>query len=180
MLCVDGLVDPNLATVFTHLQHTALLLDMHHHSKTPVNGVLIRQCLGFVHFSIIDLEFRLVDSISRCLHAAMMAFLATTFRLPGSGEQHYCKSLAEKMKVLYNAAKPLLQDQHGILDIWLMLMGQICVGSGLQYQGVSWSLSEVSQSGWDETRRQLKRVMWIDTFHDDIGRKAFETLTHSR
>ncbi|KAJ3463436.1 hypothetical protein MRS44_008222 [Fusarium solani] len=180
MLCIDGLVDPNLATVFTHLQHTAILLNMHHYSKTPVNGPLIRQCLGFVHSSIIDLKSRLVDSISKCLHVGMMAFLATTFRLPGSDEQHYCKSLAEKIKVLYNAARPLLQDQHGILDVWLMLMGQICLDSGVQHQGVSWSLSEVSQSGWDETRRRLQRVMWIDTFHDDIGRKAFEKLTDSR
>ncbi|UPL01653.1 hypothetical protein LCI18_012587 [Fusarium solani-melongenae] len=180
MLCIDGLVDPDLVTVFTHLQHTAIFLNMHHHSKTPVNGALIRQCLGFVHSGIIDLEFRLVDSISKCLHVGMMAFLATTFRLPGSDGQHYCKSVAEKIKVLYNAARPLLQDKHGILDVWLMLMGQICVGSGVQHQGGSWNPSELSQSGWDETRGQLKRVMWIDTFHDDIGRKAFETLTHSR
>lgn len=180
MLCIDGLVDPNLATVFTHLQHTAILLNMHHHSKTPVNGALIRQCLGFVHSSIIDLDSRLVDNVSKCLHVGMMVFLATTFRLPGSHEHYYCKSLAEKIKVLYNAARPLLQDQHGILDVWLMLMGQICLDSGVQHQGVSWSLSEVSQSGWDETRRRLQRVMWIDTFHDDIGRKAFEKLTDSR
>lgn len=178
-LCIDGLVDPNLATVFTHLQHTAILLNMHHRSKTPVNGALIRQCLGFVHSSLLDLELRLTDNLSKRVHVGIMTLLATTFRLPGSDEQHYCKSLAKKMLVLYSASSPLLRTQHGILDIWLMLMGQICIGPSVQHPAMSWRLSEICQSGWDETRRQLKRVLWIDAFHDDIGKRAFETLTNS-
>ncbi|RMJ15095.1 hypothetical protein CDV36_005249 [Fusarium kuroshium] len=177
MLCIDGLVNTDLAVVFRYIQYTAILFNTHYHSKTPINGAFIRQCLGFVHSSLIDLEGRLKGELSKCVHIGMMIFLATTFRLPGWSEQHYCQGLAEKMPVAYAAARPLIPAQRGTLDIWLMLMAQICTGPVAEK---CWDLSKICRLDWDETRRRLKQVMWIDAFHDDIGKRAFETLASSR
>ncbi|RSL60407.1 hypothetical protein CEP53_005437 [Fusarium sp. AF-6] len=177
MVCIDGLVNTGLAIVFRYLQYTAILFNTHYHSKTPINGAFIRQCLGFVHSSLIDLEGRLTGELSKCIHLGMMIFLATTFRLPGWIGQHYCQGLAEKMQVAYAAAKPLIPVRHRTLDIWLMMMTQISSGTAAEECR---GLLKMCELDWDETRRRLKQVMWIDAFHDDIGKRAFETLASSR
>ncbi|RSL66229.1 hypothetical protein CEP51_012868 [Fusarium floridanum] len=64
MLCIEGLVNTDLAIVFRYLQYTAILFNTHYHSKTAINGAFIRKCLGFVHSSLIDLEGHLTGELS--------------------------------------------------------------------------------------------------------------------
>lgn len=176
MVCIGGLVEPELATVFRHLQHTAILLNRHYDNKTPVDGTFMRQCLGFVHSRLIELEDRLENDISKCLHLGMMAFLATTFRLPDLHEQHYCKTLANRLELSYAAAKVSNLDLQKTIDMWLVYVLLISADHiDEPYIRANW---EATTGGlhWTETRRLLKQVMWIDTFHDDLGRKAFEAL----
>jgi hypothetical protein len=33
-----------------------------------------------------------------------------------------------------------------------------------------------SGMSWNEIRKQVKQVMWLDPFHNDLGKRAFETL----
>jgi hypothetical protein len=180
MLCVDGLVDSNLAVVFKYLQRTTILFNTHYHSKTPMNGALVRQCLGFVHSSLIELEGSLTDELSKHIRLGMLVYLATTFQIPGCDEQYYCKSLATKMQVAYTAARSLIPVPYGALDVWLKFMAQICIGPRSKQQGRDWDVSKISGLGWDDTRRGLQQVMWIDAFHDDLGRRAFKKLTKPR
>ncbi|KAH6964637.1 hypothetical protein DER45DRAFT_153573 [Fusarium avenaceum] len=180
MLCVDGLVDSNLAAVFKYVQHTTILFNAHYHSKTPMNGAFVRQCLGFVHSSLIELEGSLTDDLSKHIRLGMLVYLATTFRIPGCDEQYYCRSLTTKMQLAYTAARSLIPVPDGALDIWLMFMAQICIGPTSKQQGRDWDISKISGLGWDETRRGLQQVMWIDAFHDDLGRRAFEKLAKPR
>src|ERR1700710_620226 len=48
-LSVDGLIDSKLAAVFHTLQYTTILLNKHYYSQTPINGIFLQECLGFVH-----------------------------------------------------------------------------------------------------------------------------------
>lgn len=100
MLCVDRLVDrlvdSKLAAVFHNLQYTTILLNQHYYNETPIEGIFLQECLGFVHSSLIELEGQLQNKLSECLRLGMMAFFATTFRLPGLYEHPCCKSLAYK------------------------------------------------------------------------------------
>ncbi|KAF4976755.1 hypothetical protein FZEAL_6634 [Fusarium zealandicum] len=177
MLCVDEIVSPNLATVFRHLQYTTILLNTHYYHRTPVDGMLIRQCLGFVHSSLIELEGCLSEKLSECLRLAMMAFLATTFRLPDIYEQHYCKTLANRFQTTYSAAKPSIPDLPECMRTWLTMMLLISVPD-LHAPPIwaSWDETTLRLS-WDEARRHLKKVMWIDTFHDDLGIRASRNST---
>jgi hypothetical protein len=177
MLCVDGLVESDLATVFHNLQHTTILFNKHYYDKTPVDGMFIRQCLGFVHSSLIELEGRLENKLSECLRLGMMAFLATTFRLPESHEQYYCKSLANKLQLSYATVKASTPDLQKTIDIWLILVLLISTNDiDEPYICASWVATAARGSSWKETCRHLKQVMWIDSVHDDLGKRAFEAL----
>jgi hypothetical protein len=177
MLCVDGLVESDLATVFHNLQYTTILFNKHYYDKTPVDGIFIRQCLGFVHSSLIELEGRLKNQLSECLRLGMMAFLATTFRLQGSYEQYYCKSLANKLRLSYATAKASIPDLPKAIDIWLILVLLISTDDIDElYICASWEATAARGLPWNETRKHLKQVMWIDSVHDDLGRRAFGAL----
>ena len=177
MLCVDGLVDSNLAAVFHNLQYTTILINKHYYNQTPINGIFLQECLGFVHSSLIELEGRLKNKLSECLRLGMMAFLATTFRLPDLYEQPYCKNLTNKLQLSYATAKDSIPDLQKTIDIWLIL---VCLISTDNIDDpdiwASWKATATRGLSWNEIRRQLKQVMWIDAFHDDLGRRAFETL----
>ncbi|KAJ3546927.1 hypothetical protein NM208_g1762 [Fusarium decemcellulare] len=180
MLSMDGLVDSRLAVVLKCVQCTTILFNTHYHSQTPGNGTFIQQCLGFVHSSLIDLEGRLTEELPKYILLGILVYLATAFRIPSCDEQHYCNSLAEKMQLAYTAARPLIPDPYVALDIWSMFMAQICISPTSKQQGVNWDMSKISCLGWDETRRGLQQVMWIDAFHDDLGRRVFEKLAKPR
>ena len=177
MLCVDGLVDSELAIVFHNLQCAAILLNKHYCDRTPIDGRLLRESLGFIHSSLIELEDRFKDKLSECLHLGMMAFLATTFRLPGLYEQPYCKNLTNKLQLSYNATKVSIPDLPKTIDNWLMLVCLISTDNlGDSIELASWRATLICGLSWNEMRSQLKRVMWIDVFHNDLGRRAFEVL----
>jgi len=177
MLCVDGLIDSNLAAVFHSLQYTTILFNKHYYNKTPIDGVFLRDCLGYVHSSLIELKGRLKHKLSECVRLEMIAFLATTFRFPDSYKQPYNKILANKLQLAYATAKVSIPDLQKKIDIWLILVCLISTCS--VYDPCIWAsrtATAIRGLSWNETRRYLKEVMWIDAFHDNLGRKAFEAL----
>lgn len=132
MLRVDGLVDSELAVVFHNLQYTTILFNKHYYSQTPINGTLFQECLGFVHSGLIKLQGQLKNKLSECLRLGMMAFLATTFRLPDLYEQPYCKTLSNKLRHSYAVAKDSIPDLQMSIDIWLIF---VCLISNNSKEG---------------------------------------------
>ncbi|KAH8698534.1 hypothetical protein BGW36DRAFT_406490, partial [Talaromyces proteolyticus] len=175
MVCVDGLVDSNLAVVFHTLQHTAILLNKHYHNQTAVNGVFLQESLSFVHSSLIELDGQLTDVLSECIRLGMMALFAATFRLPGLYEHPCCKALANELHLSYAAARGSTSDVPETIDIWLMLVSLISVDNmDSLYVWESWKVLATRGLSWDGIRGHLQRVMWIDAFHDDLGRRAVD------
>ncbi|KAM0811463.1 hypothetical protein AB5N19_11819 [Seiridium cardinale] len=177
IICIDDLVEPDLAAIFHKLQRTTILLNKHYYEKTPVDGLFIRQCLGSVHSSLIDFEDRLEDALSETLQLGMMAFLATTFRLPGSYEQHYSKALTKQLQISYVATKASTPDLQDAIDIWLILIFLISM-TDLDELYAQESRNTMAERwlSWSETRRRLKQVLWIDSFHDEVGKRAFQSF----
>lgn len=175
MLCVDKLIEPELSLVFKIIQNTTILVNKHYYQKTSIDGIFIRQCLGFIHSNLIETESCLTNALSECLRLGMMAFLATTFRLQGSYDQHYCEGLTKKLQLSYRITKATTSDLPETIDIWLALVLLISTDDvGDLHASLTWNATH--GLSWNEIRIHLKRVMWIDSFHDDLGRRAIETL----
>ncbi|KAH8655881.1 hypothetical protein BX600DRAFT_470463 [Xylariales sp. PMI_506] len=177
MFYVDGLVEPDLAVLFYKLQCTTLLFNKHYYSQTPIDGTFIQQCLGFIHYSLIELKGRLKKRISKCLRLGMMAFIATTYRLPDMHKQQYCSNIIDEFYLSYATAKTATPALTRTIDIWLIFMLTISAGGwGDIDVSASWESVAAPGLSWDDTRGYLKQVMWIDTFHDDLGRIAFDAF----
>ncbi|KAK9234041.1 hypothetical protein V1525DRAFT_414386 [Lipomyces kononenkoae] len=115
--------------------------------------MFVRQCLGDVHFSLTKPQGQLKIKLSECLRLGMMAFLATTFRLPDLYEQHYCKNLAPELQLSYAAAKASTPHLPKTTDIWLIFMLLISTDNIDElYICASWEATAVPELTWNETR----------------------------
>jgi hypothetical protein len=176
MLRIDGLVEPELANVFRNLQYTSVLFNKYT-TKTPVDGTLLRQSLGYIHSNLLGLEDRLTRPLSRCLRLGMMAFLSTTFRLPDFSIQHYSYTLVGKLQISYETVKASEPNLLPTLDIWLTLVLLISAENSIELDTITgWEINSAYEWSWHEARRHLKQVMWIELIHDRLGRVAFERM----
>jgi hypothetical protein len=176
LVCIDELVDSRLTVVYRTLQHIAILFNQHYYEKTPINASFVQQGFGFVHSSLLDLRNQLWDSLSECLRLGMIAFLTTTFRVPGLKVQHYYSNLADEFQRCYTSAKASHRNlqEYTEIDTWLSM---ICIMSAVNEDPGTWKTCAATATqalSWSDMRRRLKKVMWIDSFHDDLGEKAFQ------
>ncbi|KAK7227994.1 hypothetical protein V2G26_000164 [Clonostachys chloroleuca] len=182
MFPLDDYLDPELANVFRNLQYLSILFNEHFYSKTPLDGTVLHEYLEYIQSSLVNLLPSPRGSLQDCVFQGMMTFLATTFRLPGSYTHPSCHSAAAKLRRYYLTASESMENFPKIAEIWLIY---ICFLSTENMDevfdeiiiGTRWEFSDLGRSSWEETRLLLKRVMWIDAFHDKVGRKIFERLT---
>lgn len=179
----EGILQPDffqneeLSAVFHTLQCTVVLLNKHYDEKTPINGALLKDAMGFVHSNLFRLEGQLTDRLSECLRLAMTAFLATTFRLPGLYEHPCSRSLAIELLQSFSASQDLVTALPDTMQTWLTLVCLMSTGPvDEQYVRAMSGLGARYRLPWDQVRQQARRVMWIDSLHDDLGRKSFELL----
>lgn len=175
LICIDDLVGSELATVFETFQHISILLNMHYHENAPIHGALFHECISYMQSKLLMLIGHQKTHLSQCICLAMVAFFAATFRLPEGYRHPCCTSLAHKLHSSYISLKNLHHNLSEDLTIWLIFACLISTDA-IGDLSAGWRTSVVCQLTWDEVRQRLKRVFWIDAFHDDIGRKAYQSL----
>ncbi|VUC29906.1 unnamed protein product [Clonostachys rosea] len=181
MITLDGILDSELANVFRNLQHLSILFNEHFRRKTPLDGAVLHEYLEYIQSSLVNLLPRPRDILQNCIYRGIMSFLATTFRLPGSYTHPSCHSAAAELRKCYVAARASLADLPEIVEIWLAYTCLLATGNmnGAFDEIEStriWELSDSPNPSWEHTRQLLRRVMWIDAFHDELGRNTFERL----
>jgi hypothetical protein len=174
---VTGLVDSRLEPVFRTLQETTLLFNKHFYRNERIEGRFAQQCLGFVPSQLLELDGCFIDGFSETLRLGMMAFLATTFRIPGLGVQRAYRGTFEKLQLSLSSDKPGTPHLHEKISIWIMIVRVMFTESrdGLQVPAL-WRKTVVHKRSWEEIRCCLKEVMWVDSLHDNPGKGAYNIL----
>lgn len=179
MICSDCVPDSRLALVFYTLQCTALLLDTHDFGAPTINGGRLHERMGFVQYELLSLKDQLMDGISELIRLSMVAFLATTFRVPGQYEHPSCARLARPLLASCTANRDGIAKIPGAMRTWLLLVGVMTAsGFGDHQIRMAWrDLVPLSPAmSWEAVRGEAKKVMWIDAIHDALGRRAFDAL----
>jgi hypothetical protein len=178
MINVDHFDGPAaLAVVFRTVQYLSILLNDHFYRQIPVDGSLLRECLQYIQSSLITFKGRLQPGLPECFRIGIMVLLARTFRLPGLYEHPCCADMSLQLQFSYAAAKAATPDLPPALEIWLLFVCLVSADSpeGDHLRAFSASKNAADLS-WAEVRRHLKQVVWMDTFHDDLGKKRHEAL----
>lgn len=176
-ICIDGFVDQELATAFKNFQHISILFNTHYHDGVPVDESLFHECIAYMQSSLSRLNSRQGCQASRCIYLGMAVLFATTFRIPGVYTHPCCATLAD---AIYTSCMFVEGSAHSLQESVILWLTFACLMSTNDMSEVgipaSWRRSLVRRPAWQEVRQQLKQVYWIDSFHDDLGRKAYETL----
>lgn len=174
---MDDFVDSELAKTFRKFQYISILFNTNYHDRMPVDEALFHGCINFMQSSLSRLKSRHGCLASRSIYLGMAVLFATTFRIPGVYTHPCCSTLAV---AIHASCVSLERSAHNLPEsviLWLMFTCLMSTDSMPEVNiPTSWTRSLVSRLPWEEVCQQLKRVYWIDSFHDDLGRKAYETL----
>jgi hypothetical protein len=118
---VDGLVDGRLAIIFRDLQYFAGLINATTSSNRRLRDTEFQSFTYSIQCQLQQLQSMLDDILGECLRLAMLAFLTTTFQIPGMEVQYpYLTNRFRECCSTVEAATPQLQD----LTFWLLTVGR--------------------------------------------------------
>ena len=173
---ITDLVDPRLAQCFVDLQKFTAAVN----AATPAHpmpSTVFQGIVCSIQYRLIALQETLPDFLAECLRLGMLAFLTTTFQMPGNVVRY--PYLARRFRDCYHAVEktPELAD----VVRWLLMIGAISVcGPEESWLRVGWAVDVAEEKeSWDRTRERLRNVMWIDGLHDEAGKAVFEALSSS-
>ena len=174
---IANLVEPRLAQCFLDLQHFTAVVNAATPAH-PVPSTVFQGIVSSIQYRLIALQETLADFLPECLRLGMLAFLTTTFQMPGNVVRY--PYLARRFRDCYRA----VEKTPDLADVvrWLLVVGAISVcGPDEEWLRAAWAVdvAEEEEQSWDRTRERLRDVMWIDGLHDEPGRAAFEALSSS-
>ena len=167
-------LDSRFLTAFRDLQYLSALVNAHHEKNTRLRADMFQPAFSSIQARLLRLKDMLSDRPSECICLGALAFLSTTFQLPGRRLPY--TYLARRLRSCYEAIEgsiPELED----LSLWLLIVCGISVFDvDKSWVRASWKAIVQPSLSWEEARRCLQSVMWIGCLHDELGKEAFTAL----
>ncbi|KAH6646693.1 hypothetical protein BKA67DRAFT_663094 [Truncatella angustata] len=179
-----GLKDHRIAAIFRDLQHYTDLINRASTAEDRRPAAEFQNVLCSVQYRLVQLRGSLGDIPAECLRLAMLAFLTTTFRVPGQSSRY--PHLAGRFReccLALEVATPQLRD----LTLWFLIVGAMALYDGGEEEEEEeqewlrrrWSGCVPDDMTWSRARVRLKNIMWIDAIHDWSGERAFMALSQT-
>ncbi|KAF7560023.1 hypothetical protein G7046_g4130 [Stylonectria norvegica] len=173
--CLTTIVDPRLAIVFRDLEELVYSVNEHNSRNSLLGGSLFQTCLESIQARLTQLQDQIQNSTDQCIHLGMLAFLSTTLQVPGKRFPY--TYLAGRLRDAYQTLPASLSELKNVA-LWLLIVGAISVLEPDEpWLRSLWAEVVVSGLTWEEARKQLQGVMWIECIHEELGRAAFAKLT---
>ena len=170
--------DVRLVNVFRDLQHICLRINRNKLKYARNNPSLFQGGLTSVQSRLIYLGRFLKDPIEKLVHLAMLAFMTTTFKIPGRRISY--KWLLERLRETYKeVGDDLFRLDHSLV-VWVLITVAFTVaGPGTYWIKQAWR-GTYEELNWAAVKDQLMCVMWIEIMHDKAGKKVYHQLEESR
>jgi hypothetical protein len=171
-----GLEDTKVSSIFRDLQYYISLINGAIITKQRRRETEFQVVLGSVQYRLMQLQGTLDNLLSECLRLALLAFLTTTFQMPGRMIRY--PDLANRFRDCCRAVevgdtKPQMHD----LMLWLLMVGAISVfeTDDERWMHKRWC-ADAPDMSWPDARERLRKIMWMDAIHETVGEHAFEAL----
>ena len=163
-----------LAGVFKDLQLLCSILNSDCPQRDALSPTDYQSRICSAQYILLRLQGSLDTVLAECLRLTMLAFLATTFQIPGT-KFHY-PYLARCWRDCLCALEVARLD-HREIFFWMMTMGAMSVfAEDSTWLRDRWQCVAPPHMAWDEARGQLKAFLWIDAIHDQHGLQSFDAL----
>jgi hypothetical protein len=171
---VADLNNQELVAVFKDLQQLSNMLNAGSATQRHLSATNFQNRICSVQYRLLRLQGNLDNIIAESLRLAMLAFLATTFQVPGTNLRYpYLARCFRECCGAIEISAPHLRD----LMLWLLTVGAISLFSAAEpWLSERWQAEIPPQMTWDEARQHLKNMLWINAIHDQPGQQAFKVL----
>jgi hypothetical protein len=177
MLSMNGRVEEKLAFVFHDLQYLTYAINANVRKHTRWESSSFQHIVNSIQSRLLQLPSTAEQPLSECLRLGMLAFLTTTFAIPGRKIPY--TFLATRLQHLFHSSRHEALDAHPTVRLWALVVSAISVLNIEQ----DWVLEAWRKYGlasgmsWEDTRVRLSSVLWIECVHDEAGRKIFQQLS---
>ena len=170
----DDLFDPRLLLAFRDLQYLTHRINECYENNTRLHAPTCQPIYTSFQIRLLKLKDSAMDELSECFCLGTLAFLSTTFQLPGRRlEYSYLAGRLQKSCQTLDTTKPELQP----LIFWLLMVCGISVFDATEsWLRTTWKIVMKSQISWKEAKQRLRSVMWIPSIQDQLGKQLFSML----
>ncbi|KAF2707303.1 hypothetical protein K504DRAFT_492809 [Pleomassaria siparia CBS 279.74] len=168
-------VDSRLREVFQDAQQLVRLINEHFSKNTKFHGETFQNTISSVQTRLLILKDMLSSSLDECICLATLAFMTTTFQIPDRKVPY--RDLRKRLRKLH---RPIPRATAGLQDLqlWVLFLSAISVLDDDEVWLVErWGIVANGGMEWDNVRRRLQSVLWIDCIHDKLGREAYFKMT---
>ena len=175
---VTGVMGKDLAATYRNLRVLSDVLNAEATRQKPLTTPEFQTRLCSIQYQLLKLQGRLDNVVAETFRLAMLAILATTFQVPGNKLEF--PYLAQKFRACIIDTQTSAIDSQNVM-LWFLVVGAISTFDLTEtWLRERWKIEVPSPMTWDEARRRLKTVVWIDAIHDKTGQEVFENLTQNR
>ncbi|KAH8657785.1 hypothetical protein BX600DRAFT_552055 [Xylariales sp. PMI_506] len=173
--------DTKLDNVFHDLKQLTHIINHHTQKNTRIEGQEFQVAINSIQSRLLHLQGdeevcsdNRDGAAAEALRLGMLAFLSTTFRVPGKkAESLYLTEHLRSACQDLEASTPELRD----ILFWLLMVGVISVlDVDEPWLRARWDVVAKLDMTWEAAQRRLRSIMWITSIHDDPGRKAYNIL----
>lgn len=170
----DDLLDPRLLFAFRDLQYLTFLINESYENNTRIHASLFQPMYSSVQARLLKLKDCAQDVLSECFCLGALAFLSTTFRIPGRRlEYPYLARRLGKACQKMDTTTPELQT----LTFWLLMVCGISVFEFNEpWLHVTWAAVQQPVTTWNDAREILKSIIWVPSLQDTMGKQLFASL----
>jgi hypothetical protein len=170
--------DVRLVNVFRDLQYICLRINRNKLKYARHNPSAFQGGLTSIQSRLIYLSKFLKNPVEKLVHLAMMAFMTTTFKIPGRKVSY--NWLLERLEDTYNEIGDGLIRLDQSLVLWALVTVAFTVaGAGTEWIKEAWK-GTYPELDWAAVKDHLMRVMWIEMMHDEAGERVYHQLEDSR
>jgi hypothetical protein len=120
----------------------------------------------------------LQDPLERLIHLTMLAFMTTTFKIPGRKVRY--KWLLQQLQDTYKEVGSSLYSLDESVVLWVLVTTAFTVaGAQTRWIQEAWEGTYV-EPNWTTVKNHLMRVIWIEIMHDQAGELVYHQLEESR
>lgn len=170
-------IDSSILLILRDMQYYARILNSDPSTTPRRPDSEFHNIVCSFQYRLLEMQGTLENVLSECLRLALLAFLVTTFQYPAMRASY--PYLTDRFREGCRAVEIGDEMESRNLMRWLLIIGAISVFD-VETEPEEWIRerwrTNVDDIGWEDSRAQLKDIMWVDALQDTIGKKAFAAL----
>lgn len=170
--------DPRLQNVYIDLRSFSKMADTLITARRKLRPELFQEIMLSSQYRLLFLENSLNDRVQEAMRLGLLAYETTVF-LQAPGLRLESVLFAQQLRdAVENFV--VVSRETANLKLWLLFIGAIITFNLSDPWLIEAILDLTFYQEWDAIRKRLKKIMWIDAVHDDLGKYVHEAIQKAK